>query len=379
MRKDRKVVIPEWKEDKGSRRRFIIAFIIATLIQGGLLYSMQGKLQEAIQEAKLREIQLLEEKMKKGKIKFKNPRLKRKIQKMKQEVKKKEENKTAKNEGKGKEEGKGKIDLNKTSLLSKTTSTNLPKPSINLGSGPKLDINVDINPALLSQPSTQVEQLDVSVDISQMNLADIANIQADIELSDEGLADVGVADVVVAVNPGGGASIEDILSQEAVPAISLGGGGIEGGLGGGGGLGIGVDVGGGIGGGIELSGPSLDVEPEVKVEATKPPVSVAPPPTASVGPVNPLQLEGEVANRPIQRKVTPKYPARAKRMGWEGIVVLSFSVDENGNVFNIRVVRSSGYPVLDRAAVNALKQWKFAPKPGVPEEKGRLTVRFTLM
>jgi len=188
-----------------------------------------------------------------------------------------------------------------------------------------------------------------------------------------------VADVVVSVGPSGGSSIEQILSQEAVPTISLGGGGgIEGGSGGG--LGIGTDVGGGIGGGggptIELSESQLDIQPEIEVQPTKP--TVAPPSLASKAPVSPMQLEGEVANRPIVRKVTPKYPKRARRMGWEGVVVLEFLVDAQGNVYDIKVVRSSGYPDLDQAAINALKQWKFAPKPGASAEEGRLTVKFTL-
>ncbi len=378
-----RLYLPEWEEDRASKRRLIIAFLLSFLLTGIVLFLMQDRIREAIIVEQYREVKLLEEKMK-TKSKYLNPKLKRKLQKLQQKIQQKESQKqtqTAKGEGKGEGPGKGpgKINLNKPSLLTKTQSTNLPQPSVNLGAGPKLDVDVNINPQLLSQPSVQTEQLDVAVDLSSTDLSQIAETQAEIDLSDEGLSDVGVADVVVSVGPSGGSSIEQILSQEAVPAISLGGGGIEGG--GGGGLGIGADVGGGIGGGgggpsIELSESQIEVQPEINVQPTKP--VVAPPPVASKAPVNPLQLEGEVANRPIVRKVLPKYPKRARRMGWEGTVVLAFSVDENGNVYDIQVIRSSGYPDLDQAAIAALRQWKFAPKPGKPEEKGRLTVRFTL-
>ncbi len=378
-----RLYLPEWEEDRASKRRLIIAFLLSFLLTGIALFLMQDRIREAIIVEQYREVKLLEEKMK-TKSKYLNPKLKRKLQKLQQKIQQKESQKqtqTAKGEGKGEGPGKGpgKINLNKPSLLTKTQSTNLPQPSVNLGAGPKLDVDVNINPQLLSQPSVQTEQLDVAVDLSSTDLSQIAETQAEIDLSDEGLSDVGVADVVVSVGPSGGSSIEQILSQEAVPAISLGGGGIEGG--GGGGLGIGADVGGGIGGGgggpsIELSESQIEVQPEINVQPTKP--VVAPPPVASKAPVNPLQLEGEVANRPIVRKVLPKYPKRARRMGWEGTVVLAFSVDENGNVYDIQVIRSSGYPDLDQAAIAALRQWKFAPKPGKPEEKGRLTVRFTL-
>ncbi|MEO0203091.1 MAG: energy transducer TonB, partial [candidate division WOR-3 bacterium] len=270
-----------------------------------------------------------------------------------------------------------KVDLSSKLL---TQSTELPKPTPGLGGGPKLDVNINIDPRLLNMPSVQTEQLDVKVDLSKTNIEGIANLQAEIDVSSANLADVGVADVIVGVT-GKGASISDILSKEAVPAISLGGG-IEGGASGG--LGLGTDVGGGIGGGgkgaVSLA-TSPDLTKEVKVDIRKPTVT-APPSVqevASAAAPSGLQLEGEVANRQILNRVRPIYPKKAKQEGREGTVVLAFSVDANGNVFNIQVVRSSGYADLDNAAIVALEQWKFAPKPGKPEEKGRLTVRFVLM
>jgi len=368
-----KIYLPEWEEDRTSKRRLLIAFLISLLLTSGVLYLMQDTIREAIVREKYREIKIIEERAAK-KAKYLNPKLRRKLQKLREETAKKEEQVAKNEEG---QKGSGKVDLNKPSLLSKSQSTNLPQPSVNLGAGPKLDVDVNINPELLSQPSVQPEQLDVAIDLSTVNLSDVMETQAEIDLSEEGLADMGIADVVVSVGPSGGSSIEQILSQEAVPTISLGGGGIEGG--GGGGLGIGADVGGGIGGGgptIELTESQLDIQPQIEVQPTKP--TVTPPSVASKVPVSPMQLEGEVADRPIVRKITPKYPKKARRMGWEGVVVLEFLVDAQGNVYDIKVVRSSGYAELDQAAINALKQWKFAPKPGANPEEGRLTVKFTL-
>jgi TonB family protein len=374
--RERQVILPEWEEDKGSKRRFLIFLLFAILIHAGVLWTLRSQIAKALEEARLREIQLLEEKAMKSK--FLNPKLQRKVEQMKKEVQKKEEKKEEKKpEQAKKEENKPgqekKIDLSSKLL---TQSTELPKPTPGLGGGPKLDVNVNIDPRLLNMPSVQTEQLDVKVDLSKANIENIANLQAEIDVSSQSLADVGVSDVVVGVT-GKGASISDILSKEAVPAISLGGG-IEGG--GSGGLGLGTDVGGGIGGGSAVSlsqNPSLTSE--VKVEVSKPTISApSVQDVASVSAPSAMQLEGEVANRQILNRVKPIYPKRAKQQGWEGIVVLSFSVDANGNVFNIQVVRSSGYADLDNAAIQALQQWKFAPKPGKPEEKGRLTVRFVL-
>jgi TonB family protein len=44
------------------------------------------------------------------------------------------------------------------------------------------------------------------------------------------------------------------------------------------------------------------------------------------------------------------YPERARRMGWEGKVVLSFVVRENGFIDDVKVISSSGFSVLDENA-----------------------------
>lgn len=48
------------------------------------------------------------------------------------------------------------------------------------------------------------------------------------------------------------------------------------------------------------------------------------------------------------------YPPRARREGWQGAVLLRFRINSDGSLAAIRVVRSSGYALLDRAALGAL-------------------------
>ena len=58
------------------------------------------------------------------------------------------------------------------------------------------------------------------------------------------------------------------------------------------------------------------------------------------------------------------YPLRARLAGYQGRVSLSFVVEPDGEVREVRVLRSSGYPVLDRAAVKTvLKAAPFPPPP----------------
>lgn len=56
------------------------------------------------------------------------------------------------------------------------------------------------------------------------------------------------------------------------------------------------------------------------------------------------------------------YPKEAVRNGWEGTVVADLSVNKKGRVSACRIVKSSGYTVLDRTTCNLLfRRAKFTP------------------
>ncbi len=57
----------------------------------------------------------------------------------------------------------------------------------------------------------------------------------------------------------------------------------------------------------------------------------------------------------------PTYPQEAREKGYEGEVILRVEVLPNGRVGQIEVKNSSGYELLDRSALTAVKQWKFIP------------------
>lgn len=62
-----------------------------------------------------------------------------------------------------------------------------------------------------------------------------------------------------------------------------------------------------------------------------------------------------------RRNPPPVYPASARRRGYEGTVILEVLVNARGTVDELRVSRSSGFKVLDRAALRAVKIWLFEP------------------
>lgn len=57
----------------------------------------------------------------------------------------------------------------------------------------------------------------------------------------------------------------------------------------------------------------------------------------------------------------PKYPAIAKRRGWQGTVRLRVSVTAEGYSEAIAVQSSSGYEELDESAIAAVEKWRFIP------------------
>lgn len=57
----------------------------------------------------------------------------------------------------------------------------------------------------------------------------------------------------------------------------------------------------------------------------------------------------------------PKYPLLAREKGYEGTVYLRVLVRVDGRVERLAVDRSSGYEILDRAAVDSVKEWAFFP------------------
>ena len=60
-------------------------------------------------------------------------------------------------------------------------------------------------------------------------------------------------------------------------------------------------------------------------------------------------------------KIAPKYPIIARRKKLQGKVVLSFLINVEGNVSHVEVKETSGYHVLDQAAIKCVKNWRYRP------------------
>jgi TonB family protein len=57
--------------------------------------------------------------------------------------------------------------------------------------------------------------------------------------------------------------------------------------------------------------------------------------------------------------VQPEYPLEAKERGIQGVVVLEAKIDREGRIRSC--VQAAGDPILGKAAMKAVTQWKYRP------------------
>ena len=100
-------------------------------------------------------------------------------------------------------------------------------------------------------------------------------------------------------------------------------------------------------------------------EPTSEPVA-EPMPAASVAATAPVAAPAapRVPPRPADYRSNPKptYPPLSRRLGEAGTVHLDILVNPDGSVAQLVLARSSGYPRLDRSAIETVQSsWKFEP------------------
>ncbi len=103
-----------------------------------------------------------------------------------------------------------------------------------------------------------------------------------------------------------------------------------------------------------------EVEPE---PAEEPAVKeVAPPVQQTATPPSPVQLDAEPDySADHLHNPRPPYPRVASRMGYQGKVMLYVEVLADGSAGAVLLKSSSGYKMLDDAAMQAVKNWRFTP------------------
>jgi protein TonB len=90
-----------------------------------------------------------------------------------------------------------------------------------------------------------------------------------------------------------------------------------------------------------------------------------------------LRISQGVSQGLLIKRVQPKYPPAALAVRAQGAVQIEATINKEGNVTNLKVLK--GDPVLARAAVEAVRQWRYKPYylDGDPVEiETQITVNF---
>jgi periplasmic protein TonB len=106
-------------------------------------------------------------------------------------------------------------------------------------------------------------------------------------------------------------------------------------------------------------------------------IPVAPPRVST--PPAPLHVGGDIKAPRKVRHATPVYPLIAQRARVQGLVIIDATIGPDGRVSETRI--RQGNPLLDQAALDAVRQWQFTPTllNGVPVPViMTVTVNFTL-
>jgi protein TonB len=120
------------------------------------------------------------------------------------------------------------------------------------------------------------------------------------------------------------------------------------------GLDLGVE--GGVPGGVEGGVPGGVVGGVVGGLPDAPP----PPPQKAI------RVGGQIKEPKKLKHVAPEYPDIAKQARVQGVVILECTISPQGKVTDVKILR--GIPLLDQAAVSAVRQWVYTPTllNGVP-------------
>jgi protein TonB len=96
----------------------------------------------------------------------------------------------------------------------------------------------------------------------------------------------------------------------------------------------------------------------VSIPPPPPPPPPAPDGTVS-GLLTPVRIDSGMSTPVKTRDVRPVYPEQARLAGVSGVVIIEADIDQTGGVASAHVIRS--IPLLDQAALDAVKQWRFTP------------------
>lgn len=113
---------------------------------------------------------------------------------------------------------------------------------------------------------------------------------------------------------------------------------------------------------LPVAAPVMEIAAAPMAETASDIEEPAPPPFP-IGPVpeGEINLDADSLTALYLRNPKPGYPAASRRLGEQGTVLVRAFINKQGEPKSVELKKSSGYPRLDRAALEAIKGWKFVP------------------
>lgn len=109
---------------------------------------------------------------------------------------------------------------------------------------------------------------------------------------------------------------------------------------------------------VQASAPVI-AAPSVNPIVAAPTPAPVPPPPAAPAPQGPVQVS-DLEARAVTI-VPPKYPLESRRRREQGTVILAITLDTEGKVATVTLSKSSGFDRLDKAALGAVRRWRWSP------------------
>ena len=116
---------------------------------------------------------------------------------------------------------------------------------------------------------------------------------------------------------------------------------------------------------VEVKPELAELTPEVPmpeaIPEIPPEIPVESPPVVENAIATTPEAAPEVENLAVSNRVNPVYPPASRRAGEQGTVMVRVLVTERGLPGQLQVLKSSGHPRLDEAALDAIRKWRFKP------------------
>lgn len=115
--------------------------------------------------------------------------------------------------------------------------------------------------------------------------------------------------------------------------------------------------------------PAPPVTATAEAQPAPPPIA-APVTAAPAPPAPPPKLELPIADADYLQNPPPAWPRMSQRLGERGLVQVRVLIGADGRARKAEISRSSGYPRLDQASIDAVLGWRYVPgkRGGVPED-----------